>query len=49
MPEPISPIAVTPTGDDQPWKRDLERIVTELIARQVADRSEIEYLKGRVQ
>lgn len=44
----IQPIAVTPTGDDQQWKRDHDRAVNELIRQLGAALSEIDYLKGRV-
>ena len=44
----IDPIRVEPVGDDQQWKRDLDRLTKELIAVQAAHASEIAYLKGRV-
>lgn len=44
----IQPIAVTPQGDDQPWKRDHDRAVNELIRQLAAALTKIDYLEKRV-
>lgn len=43
----VRDVQVEPQGDDQPWKREVQRVLSELIARQTADRSDIDILKGR--
>lgn len=46
MVDPIRPVQVEPQGDDQPFKRELLRVLQELIDRQEADRSDIDVLRG---
>lgn len=43
---PIRPVGEDPKGDDMPWKREVERVLEELIQRQQDDRNDINYLKG---
>lgn len=45
---PIQPVTVTPKGDDQEWKREVQRVTDQLVADLAAARTEIDYLKGRV-
>lgn len=45
--DPIRDVQVEPQGDDQAWKREVRRVLSELVARQAADRSDIDILKGQ--
>lgn len=44
----IQPVTVPAKGDDQEWKREVQRVLDALIADLAAARTEIDYLKGRV-
>lgn len=48
MADPVRSVGVEPVGDDQKFKRELVRVLEELIARQAADRTDIDYLKRKV-
>ncbi len=44
----IQPVTVQPVGDDQQWKRDMQRAVEQLIRELAAAQTKIGYLEGRV-
>jgi hypothetical protein len=44
MPEPVQ---VEPVGDDQRWKRDVMRVISELVAANDEKESRIRLLEGK--
>lgn len=44
----IKPVTVQATGDDQQWKRDVDRAIAELVRADAEKQSQIDYLKGLV-
>jgi|GEM_PF-4974950 len=46
--QPIRPVGVRPQGDDQKWKKEVERVLNDLIKDNVAAETRIQRLEQRV-